>query len=320
MIGININTKNNGIGKYAEDIARLIRVYTVIIDKQKRNAKCVGEKIDGFYPPVTNGWALNIRLFRLILKKNKLTQQNIHLLTPLKPPVKEGIVTIHDLYSFGGKNRMDKYFSKVYGMFENWKIITPTQIVKDELLHHYDYDPNQITVVPLSIDSSKFFRMGTSKKYDIITVGDGSHKNNHKVHKIVEDKEYSYVHVGNEAPESNRFMNVSNFNLNVLYNQSKVAIRYSDKEGFGIPAIESIFAGTPIILSRLPVFEEIMGEKYPLFVDTLDEIPDKIEEAEDFDFSYFSKKWYDNYSFSEFSRRMYHEYKMHREHKGGMND
>ena len=311
MIGININTKNNGIGKYAEDIARLIKVYTVIIDKQKRNVSCIGQKIDGFYPPVSNGWVINIHLMKLILRMNKLTENNIHLLTPLKPPVKKGIVTIHDLYSFGGKNRMDRYFTKVYGMFRNWEIITPTQIVKDELLYHYDYDPEQITVIPMSIDSSRFFRMETTKKYDVITVGDGGHKNNHEVHRIAEDKGYSYVHVGYEAPESNRFTNVSNLDLNILYNQSRVAIRYSKKEGFGIPAIESIFAGTPIILTRLPVFEEIMGEKYPLFVDSKYEIPQKIEEAKNFDFSYFTKEWYDNYSFYSFTTRtlmMYRKY------------
>ncbi len=304
MIGININTRNNGIGKYAEDIARLIKVYTVIIDKQKRDVNCTGQKVDGFYPPISNGWIINIHLMKLILRMNKLTEEYIHLLTPLKPPMKEGIVTIHDLHSLGGKNRMDKYFAKVYGMFGNWEIITPTHVVKDELLHHYNYDPNQITVIPMSIDSSKFFRMEAEKKYDVITVGDGEYKNNHEVHSRVEGKGYSYVHVGYDAPEYRRFTNISNLDLNILYNQSRVAIRYSKREGFGIPAIESIFSGTPIILSRLPVFVEIMGKDYPLFVDSLSEIPQKIEEAKNFDFSYFSKEWYDNYSFYSFTTRM----------------
>lgn len=50
-----------------------------------------------------------------------------------------------------------------------------------------------------------------------------------------------------------------------LYRSSTLSICLPDKEGFGLPLLESLACGTPVIASDIPPFREICGPRYPLF-------------------------------------------------------
>lgn len=60
--------------------------------------------------------------------------------------------------------------------------------------------------------------------------------------------------------------NISDEFLNLLYERSRALIFASQGEGFGLPLIEAAQKGLPLILRRLPVFEEIAGN-YAFYFD-----------------------------------------------------
>ena len=72
------------------------------------------------------------------------------------------------------------------------------------------------------------------------------------------------------------FISVNNESLNLLYNQAFAFVYPSLYEGFGIPVIESMAAGCPVIASNLSSIPEISGNAAIL----LDDIsPEKISNA-----------------------------------------
>ena len=58
--------------------------------------------------------------------------------------------------------------------------------------------------------------------------------------------------------------NVDDTGLVSYYNRAHALIYPSLYEGFGLPIIEAMACGTPVICSDIPVFREI-GGKFPLF-------------------------------------------------------
>ena len=60
---------------------------------------------------------------------------------------------------------------------------------------------------------------------------------------------------------------VSDEELGVLYRHAEALIFPSRMEGFGLPALEALSYGCPVIASDIPVFHEILGT-YAYFTDT----------------------------------------------------
>jgi glycosyltransferase involved in cell wall biosynthesis len=63
--------------------------------------------------------------------------------------------------------------------------------------------------------------------------------------------------------------NISNEDLNVLYNNAKVLIYPSSYEGFGLPIIEAMKAGCPVIAQKLSSIPEVAGNA-GILLDQLD--------------------------------------------------
>lgn len=58
------------------------------------------------------------------------------------------------------------------------------------------------------------------------------------------------------------YSNPTNEDLVSFYNNAKALIHPSLSEGFGLPIVEAMHFGLPIIASDIPVFKELMGESY----------------------------------------------------------
>lgn len=56
------------------------------------------------------------------------------------------------------------------------------------------------------------------------------------------------------------FSNINNTELNILYNNAFALIYPSDYEGFGIPVLEAMKAGTPVLALRSSSIPEVAGE------------------------------------------------------------
>ena len=59
---------------------------------------------------------------------------------------------------------------------------------------------------------------------------------------------------------------VNDNRLNQLYKESAFCFFLSQNEGFGLPVLEAAWFGCIPILSNIPIFREIMGQDYPLFM------------------------------------------------------
>ena len=75
------------------------------------------------------------------------------------------------------------------------------------------------------------------------------------------DTARNHIHI---PPTSGR---VTDEYIHGLYKISSAGISITSGEGFGLTVVEHLLYDKPIICSRIPIFEEILGKDYPFFVD-----------------------------------------------------
>jgi len=86
------------------------------------------------------------------------------------------------------------------------------------------------------------------KNYKLKIVGGGPLTNNEKLF-LNNNLGSNYEHVGF----------ISNDDLNIEYNQSKCLVYCSNYEGFGIPIIEAMKSGCPVIAKKGSAIDEVMN-------------------------------------------------------------
>ncbi len=284
IIAVNTSNKYSGIGKYSGDLSQVVSLISLVLDKRLRGVEYPGKKV--ILPAfIGNGYEINIRILNHYVKS--LVKGNVvHFTAPvkaLKDP--ENIVTFHDLYELNNKDeKKRKKGYKQYTQFIGYHVISTSELLKQQLID-FGFDRNRITVIPLAVDNTVFRHIDHQERDFILTVGDGLHKNNYDICRILNNAGIKHIHLGREVDlnhfgNHHYFFRIQNTQLNELYNRAIATIRYSVDEGFGVPVLESLFAGTPIILNRLPIFEEILGKQYPLFIDSIDEIPETVKKVQ----------------------------------------
>lgn len=72
-----------------------------------------------------------------------------------------------------------------------------------------------------------------------------------------------------QSGEIVRLAGLSNDELGMLYRRAAVLVFPSLAEGFGLPPVEALHAGTPVIASNIPAFREVL-EDAALYVDPYD--------------------------------------------------
>lgn len=132
-----------------------------------------------------------------------------------------------------------------------------------------------------------------------------------KAMKILPDK-FILVRVGTPLGHSITFHNVSNEQMNMIYNACDLLLIPSLEEGLGAPLIEGLTTGLPVVASDIEVFDEIGADviEYinPLDVQSLiDGIHNAMERRDEmirrgerivpkFSFDTFKKKMLDYYN------------------------
>ena len=199
--------------------------------------------------------------------------------------IRNKIMTIHDLSFLENP----KWFSRPYYLW--YKLMTPlavrtskhiitvSQFSKNEILRFYPFiKAKDITVAYCDADEEKFHRMQeqvpTAKKYVLAVSSLDPRKNFDRLIKAFEGLpeynlyivgKYNRVFTGKDLTSNEnkniRFLGrVSDEELLQLYNQASCFIFPSIYEGFGIPPIEAMHCGCPVLAADIPVTREVCGD------------------------------------------------------------
>lgn len=224
---------------------------------------------------------------------------------------KKIITSVHDfsflLYrEFHPKERIE-YFDNYF--FKNLKrsdmIITGSNFSKNEILHHTDFSENQVRVIYHGIDRS-LFRLYPEPKVDfelpkayILSVGSIEPRKNLlgllKAYNLLDKalkERYKLVLVGFKGWENQEIMElieqnkerieylgfISDEELAKVYALASLFVFPSFYEGFGLPPLEAMACGTPVVCSNSSSLPEVGGDAVVYCqADDIEDISQKIE-------------------------------------------
>lgn len=235
-----------------------------------------------------------------------------HINLPFYVP-KNTVVTIHDLRPL--TNYWDRSFikKKIFIFYlkralkKSRGIIAISNNVKDELKKYSKDLQDKIKVIYEFIDE-KFYTykslsnpiikddyilfVGNRKKHKNLTsliLAFARIKNKSKVKLVIAgtkenknkiDKIDLLIKKLNMERDVIQIFSPSDDQLINLYQHAKLFVFPSLIEGFGLPPLEAIAAGCPVIASNIPVMKEILGERIACFdPNNVDDIAEKLLEA-----------------------------------------
>jgi len=196
------------------------------------------------------------------------------------------IVTVHDFM-------YEKYYPLLKRMVHVWQkkkalnrssgIICVSHNTRHDLLkYHPEFAHKKITVIHHGVSNAYYPINGISKKKYILYVsGRKYYKNFELVPDVMKQlHQYHLIIVGGGDLDSKEIellkpilgryttvSGVSNSKLNILYNEAHCLMYPSAYEGFGLPVLEAISAGCPVVCQRSSSLPEITGSDYDLLYD-----------------------------------------------------
>ncbi|MGL5570612.1 glycosyltransferase family 4 protein [Cetobacterium sp.] len=219
------------------------------------------------------------------------------------------VVTVHDFtyeYYIRGIKKWVHYFQKKYAIKHSQGIICISENTKKDLLKFHPWTKDKNIKVIYNGVGSQFYKINEEifpklknnilknviKEKYILFVG---HRTNYKNFNIVVDtlkiipNEYKLVVVGEDLNTKEQEMLKSSVGryyhlkglsieeLNVLYNKAFCFLYPSSYEGFGIPILESMKTGCPVITTTQSSIPEVAGDA-ALYINNIkkEEIRDKI--------------------------------------------
>lgn len=209
------------------------------------------------------------------------------------------IVTIHDLtilHFDTGKattlplplyklRRLGYYLALAIGLRRAHKIIAVSQTTKQEIIDHFRIDPDKIVVTYEAVDEKvknqkskvKSLKRIIADPYFLYVGNAYPHKNLETLLHAFQENTTKLVLVGKidffyERLKKNIvnrnvifFGQANDEQLINLYTHASALVFPSLMEGFGLPALEALSLGCPVIVSDIPVFHEILGDQATYF-------------------------------------------------------
>lgn len=223
------------------------------------------------------------------------------------PRSKKLVVTIHDVAFLTYPNSFSNFFRIYYRLVMPMvvkradKIVTVSEYSKKEIEKYYPKSKGKIEVIYLGFDDIFKKLDGTKKKNKILYVGSMNERKNFvgvlKAFELLNQKGFSLSLVGNfsanfaldtetqnlieraQANENIEFRNdISDEELVKIYNESKLFVFASFYEGFGLPVLEAMACGVPVVCSNSSSLPEVGGDAV-VYCNPLDveDIKEKIE-------------------------------------------
>ena len=239
------------------------------------NVKVIGNKTGHLWEQI------DLQLY--LKQKNNPLLLNFANTAPLF--YKNQIVTIHDLAFL----RYPNWFSKKFYIYYRFlipkivkngkKIITVSNFSKKEIISLLGIDEKKIEIIYNGISSNFNYNPKIYKKNYILAVSSLDPRKNFKNLILsfgkINLKNYKLVIVGSENKvfsntEIKNLMKkiqnveftgyVSDKKLVKLYQEAKIFVYPSLYEGFGIPPLEAMASGTPVISSNVASLPEVCGD------------------------------------------------------------
>lgn len=257
--------------------------------------------VDDIFRPQRLWWPI-LQKAREFIKGNSINRLGEDIwhstyYTRLESWEKPKVVTVYDMiyerypYFFSGKQNDRFRLIKKLCIEEAQHIICISDTTKKDVLDFYNVEDSKISVIPLA--ASHVFRQlgknelslgGLISKPFIMYVGArGYYKNFNAVVRAYGlwalRKEIDLVVVGPEWSQFERemqkeygiteqvklFINIDDHDLCSLYNRAVALVYPSLYEGFGIPLLEAMACGCPVVASHIPSTIEVMGENAVYF-------------------------------------------------------
>jgi len=206
------------------------------------------------------------------------------------------VVTIHDILF----ETHPQYFTRFFVLrsrammrlaaMRSRRVFTVSEFTKAELIKRYSVSPDRLTVIHNGVDRRKFFpgpdgaehlaRWGLSSNGYILSVGRLEPRKNHCALLdayasigpsapplvIVGQRDFSFGAIFQtlerlELTQRVRILeDVDDDDLPVIYRHAKLFVYPSWAEGFGIPPLEAMASGIPVISSNTTAIPEVTGD------------------------------------------------------------
>ncbi len=198
------------------------------------------------------------------------------------------MTTIHDVchLALADKwNYLQRLYARVmipWAMKLSHQVITVSEFSKKEILKYTQGDLKKITVIPCGVDIGLFSPQGEKiyfpSPFLLFVAGRKWHKNLHGVLRALDilacqGKVWDLVIIGDKEVSDKKYLHfvgkVSEEELACYYRSASALIFPSIYEGFGLPLLEAMSSGIPVITSKEASMPEVCGEA-ALYVDPLD--------------------------------------------------
>lgn len=153
-------------------------------------------------------------------------------------------------------------------------ILTPSQFVKDDVVATYALDPDRVLVAPNGLDpvfhpdadvAAACHRVGVRRPY-VIALGGAARRNLPLAVAAwrLATRDHDLVVVGTERPDPEPGLHVAgpvdDQTWAGLLAGAEVFVYPTAYEGYGMPGIEALGAGTPVVATRTSALPEVLGE------------------------------------------------------------
>lgn len=205
------------------------------------------------------------------------------------PPVRRAaaVVTVHDLtYEYHrdtvGADALG--YRRLVGraLARGAHVVTPTHAVAAQVIEHYALPPDRVTVTPLGVDESwgravplpaaRLDERGLPRDYLVFVGGLDPRKNLPRLvaaHAALRASDPSTPALvlagpaGRESALTGPGIHVTGWlddaELRSLVAGARALVLPSLDEGFGLPALEALAAGRPVVAADIPVLREVTG-------------------------------------------------------------
>ncbi|RLF07948.1 MAG: glycosyltransferase family 1 protein [Thermoprotei archaeon] len=239
------------------------------------------------------GFKGNPLTLRLLYKSDgdivHATSQTLSIYSYPKP--RKFIVTVHDIYSLHRNlsSRIKRALIKK-SLDRADKIISVSEFTKSEV-ESVGIDESKIEVVHMGVDISLYKPMekeecrrklglSNEEKYILVVASNAPHKRMDITKKVFSEIRKSYddiklIKIGyGTRLEGEGIINlgfIPEEKMPILYNAADVLLHTSEYEGFGMPLLEAMACGTPIVASNKASISEVVGDcGYLVDLDTED--------------------------------------------------